>query len=152
MQTQTWMTCALLLLAHQAHSATLNELINQNVQDATQAYEQTLPSAQRNVSTAQLWVHIRNENQRPLAQAILARVKNTALARRKIEAKTIEKVAYGPDQNQLRYFKREDRAQAQMLLEQLRPLVPRLELSDLSGQYNNASWLESGHYEVWLAP
>ncbi|MFT6591769.1 MAG: hypothetical protein ACJA2P_002627 [Rhodoferax sp.] len=30
-----------------------------------------------------------------------------------------------------------------MLLEQLRALIPQLELSDLSGQYNNASWLGS---------
>jgi prephenate dehydrogenase len=91
MKTQPWVTFSLVLLSRQAHSATVNKLTNRNVQDATKAYEQTLPSTQRSASTAQLWAHICNDNQTRLTQSIMNRAKNTATMHGKIRAKQSKK-------------------------------------------------------------
>jgi capsule polysaccharide modification protein KpsS len=145
-------TCALVLFSDCVSGATLNELINKNVRDATSAYEKTLPPAQQPANVAQLWVHIRRDSQNKLALEILDRVAKTDFTRWKVESKPVQKVDSGPRKNQLRYFKRQDKTQAQELFDMLRKLIPELEISDVSGKYESVGWIKPGHYELWLTP
>jgi hypothetical protein len=143
---------ALALFSDQVDSQALNELINKNVRNATAAYEKTLQSAQQSASPAQLWIHVRSDSQKKLAQEIQDRLNSTEVAHGKIEQKPVEKVDAGPEKSQLRYFKKRDQAQAQELFEFLRKQVPQLTISDLSAKYDSVGWIASGHYELWLAP
>jgi hypothetical protein len=145
-------TFALVLFSGQVSGATLNELINQNVRDATRTYEKTLPPAQQPATPAQLWIHVRNDGQKQLAQEILDKVAKTGFRQSKVEQKPIQKVDSGPGKSQLRYFKRQDQTQARELFDMLRTLIPQLELSDVSGKYESVGWIKSGHYELWLSP
>lgn len=145
-------TFALVLLSDHVSGATLNELISKNVRDATNAYDRALPSAQQPTNLAQLWIHIRSNSQKKLAQEILDRVAKTEFRQWKIEQKPVQKVDSGPRKSQLRYFKRQDQPQAQELFDMLRKLIPKLEINDVSGKYESVGWIRSGHYELWLSP
>lgn len=130
----------------------LGELINKNVRDATSAYEKALPPSQRPTNPAQLWIHIRNNGQKKLAQEIQNRVSETEFRQWKIEQKPVQMIDSGPGKSQLRYFKRQDQTQAQELFVILSKLIPQLEINDLSGKYESVGWIKSGHYELWLSP
>jgi hypothetical protein len=145
-------TFALVLFSPPLSGANLDELINQNVRDATRAYEKTLPPAQQPANPAQLWIHVRSDSQNKLAQEILDRVASTEFRQWKMEQKPVQKVDSGPGKSQLRYFKRQDRTQVRELFDMLRKLIPQLELSDLSGKYESVGWIKSGHFELWLSP
>jgi len=143
-------TVALALIPGYAGAAGLNELINQNVQDAAGAYQKTLPPAQRSAQPARLWIHISNPIQKPLAEEVLARV-TKALPSEKIEKTPVQTVDSGPRRSELRFFKKEDEPQARLLFDSLRGMVPRLELKDFSREYAGARWIKPGHYELWLS-
>jgi len=143
-------TVALALFPEYAGAAGLNELINQNVRDATGAYQKTLPPAQRSAKPARLWIHISNIVQKPMAEEVLARV-TKALPSEQIEKTPVQIVDSGPRRSELRFFKKEDEPQARILFESLRGIVPRLELKDFSREYEGARWIKPGHYELWLA-
>lgn len=145
-------TLALVLFSDHVSGATLDELINKNVRDATSAYDKALPSAQQPTNLAQLWIHVRSDSQKTLAQEILDRVSKTEFRQWKIEQKPVQKVDSGPRKSQLRYFKRQDQPQARELFDILRKLIPELEISDVSGEYESVGWIRSGHYELWLSP
>ncbi|MEI7457377.1 MAG: hypothetical protein WCK93_11710 [Nitrosomonadales bacterium] len=152
-------TTLLILLSNLAFSAPLSELIDKNVQSATRAYEMSLPVAAALpdapspvTSTVQLWIHIRNSNQIELAQDISQKLSQAKSQLWNIEQKPIQKVDDGPLKSQLRYFKREDRPQAQKLLATLRKSIPKTELCDMSGKFEQAGWVKPGHYELWLSP
>ncbi len=145
-------TLALMLFSAHASGVTLGELINKNVEDAASAYGRAAPSAQQPANVAQLWIHIRSDSQKNVAQEILDRMAQTRIGQRKIDRKPVQKVDSGPRKSQLRYFKKQDEPQAQELFNVLRKLVPDLELSDASGKYESVAWIRSGHYELWLSP
>jgi hypothetical protein len=130
----------------------LNELIDRNVRDANTAYQKSLPGAQLPASPVFLWIHVRNEGQESLAQQILNEMVKIPSDQWTIEPKPVQKVDSGPSRSQLRYFKQQERQQAQVLLAALRTLIPQLDIADLSGTYENAEWIQQGHYELWLAP
>ncbi len=145
-------TFTLALVCSHASSATLNELINQNIEDATNAYDKMQSTAQQPATAVQLWVHIRHDNQQNLAQEILDKVAKTEFQQQIVEQKPIQKVATAPAKSQLRYFKKQNQAQAQELFDLLRQLIPTLELSDVSSQYEKAGWIRAGHFELWISP
>lgn len=142
----------LALFSHHVSGANLNDLINKNVQDATNAYEKSLPAAQQPTSSAQLWIHVRSDSQNKLADEILDRVEKTEFGQWKIERKPTQKVSSGPQKSQLRYFKKQDQAHAKELFDMLRKQILDLEISDLSGKYEGIGWIKAGHYELWLSP
>ncbi|MDD2775737.1 MAG: hypothetical protein PHU06_07270 [Gallionella sp.] len=142
----------LALFSQQASSATLNELINKNIGDATQSFDKMRTTALQPASAVQLWVHVRGDSQIALAQEILAQVAKTTFKQQIVEQKPIQKVEAVPPKSQLRYFKKQNQAQAQELFDMLRQLIPELELSDVSSKYEKAGWIRSGHFELWLAP
>lgn len=140
------------LISHQACAAMpLKELINQNVMDATAAYQQSLPPLQQQLNPARLWIHIRSNSQKQLAADILKKV-NATPSWGKMAATPIQKVDEGPRASQLRYFRKQDEARAHELFEILHQDIPQLELQDLSRKYAAALWIKSGHYELWLSP
>ncbi len=130
-----------LFLEHVDAGFSLNDLIEQNIETLQQSTE-----------TARLWVHVQSDSQKGIGKQILNRVKNAKLEERSIERKPVQLVASGPQESQLRYFKRQDKSEARELFRILRKLIPQLELLDLSSQYERVGWIKSGHYELWVSP
>ncbi len=142
--------CTLLLFSCSVHGVALGDLIKQNVQRSTQTFDDTSAYVRQPVTPAQMWVHIRNDGQKKLADEIM-----DVLGRQQqgnIEQKPVQRVDYGPRKSQLLYFKRQDRKQAEEIFATLRRRIPQLELSDASARYQNAGWIKPGHFELWLAP
>lgn len=144
--------CALLLFCGSVTAMPLYDLIKQNVQRSTQTFDDTSAYARRPVAAAQIWVHIRNDGQKKLADEILGSLGSQHFEQRNIEQKPVQRVDYGPRKSQLRYFKRQDQQQAEELFAALRRQIPQLELNDASGRFQNVDWIKPGHYELWLAP
>jgi len=141
---QIVLVAVLLVLSFRHVEAQLDELIRKNVEDAAQFQVST--------ESAQLWVHVRSEKQKEIGKKLLDILTNSSLERRKIEPKPLQLVDVGPEKSQLRFFKPQDKTEADELLEMLRKYIPQIELQDLSRQYANVGWLKSGHYELWLSP
>ncbi len=121
----------------------LDEQIKQNVDQAKKSYEQLI-----NQEPPTLWIHVRTEQQREILQNIADWLKPVSL----IKIEPIQIVKDGPKKNQLRFFSSQDKEEADDLLRNLQKIFPQLELQDLSSQYGTMSWMETGHFELWLAP
>jgi len=132
--------------------AGLTDLIQQNVQDADKSYEQTISPIEQQSKPSRLWIHMRTESQRNVGEEILKAISDTSLGGRRIEKKPLQIVASGPQESELRYFKKEDEAQAAALFAVLRRLIPELKLKDLSREYSHIRWIKTGHFELWLSP
>jgi hypothetical protein len=138
---------AVMLLASPASAQTLQGLIEQNIKaTADRRADDAGPAA------PELWIHVRTDSQRREVQAKLAWFKAIQVTGRKLDVRPIQQVAVGPARSQLRFFKAADRLQAQALLAQVRRAVPAIVLEDMSSQYRQATWIEPGHFELWLAP
>ena len=149
---QIALVAVLLIFSLRHVDAGLNELIQQNVKDATKSYDRTLSSYQVSTEPARLWVQVRNESQKELGKKLLEIMTTANLERRKIVSKPLQLVDFGPEKSQLRFFKKQDKKEAVELLEVLRKYIPQIELRDLSRQYADVGWLTSGHYELWFSP
>lgn len=134
---------ALLLATQNSFAIKLDEQIKQNVDEAKKSYEQLI-----NQESPTLWIHARTEQQRQLLQHIADWLKPISL----IKIEPIQIVKDGPKKNQLRFFSSQDKQEADDLLQNLQKIFPQLELQDLSGQYGTMSWMQTGHFELWLAP
>jgi len=139
----------MLVLARNA-SAQLNDLIKENVQDARSSYKQL--SGEQRIEAPQLWIHVRSDAQRKLVAENLTWFGSIQLRGKRMDVRPLQLVAEGPEQSQLRFFKRQDREEAGQLLGELKKGIPRLQLQDLSGRYQAIEWLKPGHFELWLAP
>lgn len=131
--------------------ADLSDLIQQNIQDSDKSYEQTiLPFEQRN-KPSRLWIHVRTESQRNVGEEIFKTIADTSLGGSRIEQKPLQIVAFGPQESQLRYFKKENESQATELFAVLRRFIPMLKLKDFSREYSHVRWIKTGHFELWLS-
>ncbi|MEE8454005.1 MAG: hypothetical protein V3R90_04475 [Limibaculum sp.] len=101
---------------------------------------------------ARLWVHKRATAQDPVVARIRDLVANLALPGGPVEFKPVQSVDVGPAASQLRFFKAVDRERAQEFADALRAQVPGLTVQDLTAPYAKVSWLQPGHFELWLAP
>lgn len=133
----------LLFTAQNTYATKLNEQIQQNVDEARKSYEQLV-----NQEPPRLWIHVRTEQQRQLLQHIADWLKPVS----SIKIEPIQLVKEGPKKSQLRFFSSQDKDEAGNLLKKLQKIFPHLELQDFSAQYGAMGWLESGHFELWLAP
>lgn len=154
MNRTTLVIVAIVLFSEHVNGMPLPALINKNVQDAAGAYERTLTvaQAQKPIYPAQLWIHVRTDSQKKIAQEILDRVVKAEAAQWKIEQEPIQKVDSGPRKSQLRYFKRQDQTQAKELFDVLHRFIPQLELINSSDQWEKVGWIKPGYYELWLSP
>lgn len=135
--------------AHMAW-ADLGKLIDQNVTYTRRSAQEL--TAQPEKAPARLWIHIRGKDQTTFAQEIYGRLKTVELNGRKVFAQPLQLVGSGPKNNELRFFKGEDSADAQELLKHLRGAMPNIQLKDLSAAYGGVGWIKPGHYELWIAP
>src|ERR1022692_1956221 len=115
--------------------AQLKGLIDQNVRNAAASYQ--LLSEEPQVGAAEIWIHVRNRMQIDLVARHSAWFKGIRLLGDAPTVHPIELVTYGPDESQLRFFKKQDRDRAVLLLAELKKGLPRIQLQDMSDQYNN---------------
>lgn len=141
---------ALTLLSGHAMGADLKDLIRQNVQDATTGYSKSL-APKKETESIRLWIHVRKDAQRRIAEEIQARLTRARLGE-KIKKEPVQVVRVGPSRTQLRFFKAEDKAQARELSRELQKMLPHVDLKDLSREYARMTWIKPGHYELWLDP
>ncbi|KWC36272.1 hypothetical protein WL51_19345 [Burkholderia ubonensis] len=137
------------LLVTTGASAQLRGLINENIRSTTSSAVWLADDAKK---TPKLWIHVRTESQKQIVQGNLDWFKSLDVGGRKIELRPIQLVDSGPQQSQLRYFRSSDQDRAQALLAEIRKAVPHAVLRDMSDQYQQVSWIEPGHFELWLAP
>lgn len=139
-----------LLLSQVACAQDVGRLIEQNVRSSTSAYKRLADESK--ASVPQLWIHVRSQEQLRLVQSNLNWFKALSVEGRKASVRPTQLVDVGPQQSQLRYFRQADLRQAQLLLAEIRKAIPNVVLTDMSQQYQQASWIEPGHFELWLAP
>lgn len=132
-------------------SAQLNDLIRRNVQDSYNR-SVTQSAIDPQAQPAQLWVHVRNEVQRRQVQDNVDWFKGLKVQGLALEMRPVQLVSGGPQESQLRYFKRQDADDAERLARALAPAFPHLQVADMSGTYQRMEWMRPGHFELWLAP
>lgn len=97
---------------------------------------------------ARLYIHIRDEQQRPAAKRAGEQVKAAGFVVPGIE-RMVDK---GPQVTELRYFRKADEAEAKRLQTVLQRAGVAVRLSDLSASYENSKSIRPGHFELWFAP
>lgn len=138
------------LLFESVGAQQLPGLIDQNIKSAQAATARI--AADSTKKAPQLWIHVRTAPQMTEAQGKVDWFKTIQVSGQAVDVRPIQIVNSGPQQNQLRFFRPADRAQAQALLTELKKAIPVIALQDMSSQYRQASWIDSGHFELWLAP
>ena len=143
-----WIACGAPIAAA---SMSLDRLIQQNVQSATDAVQHSSPGvAQR--PAALLWIQIRAKSQEAMVNTLRADVAKTLLNGRAVKIQPLQTLAFGPKKSELRFFRKDDANDAQRLLGTLRRTIADVQLRDLSATYSRVTWIRSGHFELWLAP
>ena len=151
MKPKTLLLFALLIFAQNAVSGMLNELIEQNVYGTARPSRQSIENVQQGVMP-RLWIHVRSNEQQKAVSDKLDWFRRIQLNGINIEIRPIQLVQSGPAESQLRFFRKQDKAEAVQLLRELRKILPQLRLQDLSERYKNYEAAYAGHYELWLAP
>jgi hypothetical protein len=132
-----------------AQRSQLPPLIQQNVDSARRAQARVFDVK---APAPQLWIHVRNGAQKREVEKHLAWFSSLQVDGQKVVMHPLQLVSTGPTTSQLRFFKPNDQAQAAALQSALKPAVPRLVLSNLSQEYAKTTWIDPGHYELWLSP
>ncbi len=128
----------------------LSPLIQQNVDSARRAQARVFGDVK--AVAPQLWIHVRSDAQKREVEKHLAWFRNLQVDGQKVLLRPLQLVSAGPTTSQLRFFKPGDQQQAAALQNALKPAVQRIDLSNLSQRYANATWIDAGHYELWLSP
>ncbi len=139
-------------VAQAGNKLNLQILIDQNIRNAARSYQALLPAGEGAAHPARLWIHVRVAAQERIAQQIFQRLAGRKIAGQPIESRPIQMVSQGPQQSELRFFRREDSFPARELLRTLSPIIPGVRLHDLSREYASVPWIQPGHFELWLAP
>jgi hypothetical protein len=143
---------SIFVIALNAHSAGLNELIQQNVKDSTRSYDQVLRQTAPERPAPRLWIHVRSKEQKNAVTGIRDWLEQIEIKGHKLDLRPIQLVESGPKDSDLRFFKKQDRETAEALFADLKKVIPSLELKDLSSQYRSVDFIKPGHYELWLSP
>lgn len=146
--------CSFLWLTVTTYAADekLESLIQQNIRAADQAYVQVVVPPEETKKQISLWIHVRSEKQAEALAKVLAQIKSIDLEDAELVVQPVQLVDYGPSVNNLRFFKQDDKNDAQALLNQLVDVIPNIKLRNLSKRYKKVTWIETGHMELWLAP
>lgn len=149
----TYILIAVLLMSIRpmAQAPALPSLIDQNIRSAVSASAR-LSTDPKNGPAPELWIHVRGEGQKRQVEAKIDFFRTLEVHGRKVNVRPLLVVASGPAQSQLRFFKSADQAEGQALLAEIRKAVPAVVLQDMSAQYGRATWIDAGHFELWLAP
>lgn len=122
-------------------------VIKKNVESANAAYDKITTE-----QPSRLWIHVRTQKQMVTIQTqeVSAWLGSIRIGGKEIDVRPIQLVDNGPKIIQLRFFFKQNKNDAEQLLNELKKGFPLLGLEDFSGQYENI--LEPGHYELWLTP
>jgi len=146
------MLALLLVITSQNSYAQLDELIKRNVKKSAESYELLLKSPEETRGAPRLWLHVRSSAQEKTIQETGVWLKSISLGGRTIEVRPIQILNTGPSESQLRFFRIQDKNEAEQLFHELKKALPQLQLKDFSRQYQSIDWLKPGHYELWLTP
>src|SRR5262245_61931603 len=128
----------------------LPPLIEQNIESAKTASARVADHLRG--QAPQLWIHVLNERQKGEVERKLDWFRNLRVGGQKVNIRPTIIVQNGPRVSQLRFFRSADQSQAATLAADLREAIPRLVLEDLSAQYGKVTWIDPGHFELWLSP
>ena len=131
--------------------AALTELIQQNFQESNKFYEQTISSVEVSQQPLRLWIHIRTQDQKNIVSSINNAIAKIKISGNSVQSMPIQIVSSGPSENQLRFFKKENKENAKEIFNIIRQHVPTLKLIDFTSEYANAHWMKAGHFELWLS-
>jgi hypothetical protein len=135
-----------LLAAIPGAFAQLTDLINKNVTGTTRSYEKLV-----NKEPVRLWIHVSLPEQDTAVQNLATWIKGINLDGRTVTLKPVQVVKKTPKTSQLRFFFAQDKEEAAQLLSAFKKVFLKLQLVNLSGQYDKLGWLKPGHYELWVA-
>jgi hypothetical protein len=127
----------------------LPPLIKQNIESAKRASARVENDLRGQVP--QLWIHVRNGGQKGEVERNLGWFRNLHVGGQRVDIPPLILVQNGPAVSQLRFFKSADRGQAATLAADLRKAIPRILVQDLSAQYGQVTWIDAGHFELWLS-
>ena len=107
------------------------------------------PEIEKDLSSlpARIYFHISTSEQRTGAQSLRERLipkLGSGFSVPGIERKD------GPTSNELRFFKKEEGAEANEIAKALRELGLSVDVKDLSSKYQNSTGIRPRHYELWL--
>ena len=119
-------------------------------QEATQKALEDAYKAQLSEVPARIYIHGSTEEQMKEAALLQSEIEKLEIDGQYVVVPRVIRVENGPKKTQLRYFKREEGEEARDLAEQLRKLIPNLELNDLSEGNLDLSFIRPRHYELWL--
>ncbi len=120
-----------------AGQATAMEAINKAVDD-----EPSLAQV-----AGRVYLHIREESQRPKARAIGKRLQAQGYI-----VPGIERLPKGPARSEVKYFKQADAAEGKRLAEDLRQAGVADAQAVYAEGYENSGRVRRRHFEVWLGP
>jgi hypothetical protein len=129
---------------------TLPPLIQQNVESAKRASARVADDLRG--QAPQLWIHVRNQGQKAEVERKLGWFGDLRVGGQKVDIRPPILVQNGPGVSQLRFYKSADQREAASLAADLRKAIPRIVLQDLSAQYGKVTWIDAGHFELWLSP
>jgi hypothetical protein len=92
-------------------------------------------------------IHIQTEEQRAVARGL-----QTALEGRGVTVPSIQRVGKGPARAELRFFRADDRAEAEVLVGFFREAGLEVTLRDLTREYSTRRAELARHFEVWFGP
>lgn len=100
------------------------------------------------VETApRVYIHIREPTQRELARRVERRLEAAHLVVPGIE----RLVGIGPRQNELRFFRAAEQDEAERIRQLVASMGISIQLTDLSGRYEQSTEIRPRHYELWFA-
>jgi len=102
------------------------------------------PAAAR-VATPRIYLHIREEGQRPAAQRVATALSGS------VSVPGVERLDFGPSNSELRYFRRAEREEAEELARLVRLAGPPVNVVYVAGHEADGR-LRARTYELWFAP
>ena len=156
----TPLSLALWLGIAPAKASDVNELIDQNTATQQQITQQIKQRANAtsvrpsDLPDLRFWPHVRANAQKGGLIALLKELQEaggSASLGREIDTQVIQVLDQGPNFSQLRFFKASDAPTADVLMRWFANKGLELRVVDLTERYKSETWIEVGHFELWLS-
>ena len=122
------------------------QLVTEVTAKADPSLAQSVKSSVENLK-ARVYVHIRDEAQRDLARQISDR-----LEEKDFNVPSIERLDTGPNATELRYYRQNEAAEVNGLVDLLRTLNVPDARSKYMPDHENSTNIRPRHYELWFSP
>lgn len=135
--------------------AQVTNLSTLSAQQAVAEPAASAPTAAAGPFAPRLWIYIADEDQRPAAQALEARLRATRIGGAMPELPGIVLVKTAPARSMLRCFRPEEcRSDGTALAAAIDTVLrtPAVTLEDFSARYGSSTAVRARHYELWFAP